>query len=239
MSANIIPLKIFQTWYSKNLPGKMKEIVDKLKRENPEFEHHLFDDNDCREFIKNHFKPDVLYAYDSLIPGAYKADLWRLCVLYIHGGIYLDIKISCINNFKLINLINKEHFVLDRPKHTIYNAFMVCQPKNPFLIYSIYQIVANVKKKYYGSDALSPTGPRLLGNMILRYKFKINIDMKHHMAGGYIIYDNKFILSTNYSEYDKERTETYRKINTIRYPELWRQRRIYKQMGPTHLYIFR
>ena len=89
---SIIPLSIYQTWFTKNLPSKMKERVNILKLQNPEFNHYLYDDDDCYEFIKNNFSKDVLNAYDSLIPGAYKADLWRLCILYINGGIYLDMK---------------------------------------------------------------------------------------------------------------------------------------------------
>ena len=52
---SIIPLKIYQTWYTKNLPNHMKDAVELLKNTNPEFEHYLFDDNDCRNFIKNNF----------------------------------------------------------------------------------------------------------------------------------------------------------------------------------------
>ena len=43
---SIIPLKIFQTWFTKDLPPKMKTRVEILKRQNPRFEHFLFDDND-------------------------------------------------------------------------------------------------------------------------------------------------------------------------------------------------
>ena len=160
----IIPLNIFQTWNTKDLSPKMKECVEILKEQHPRFKHYLFDDNDCREFIKNNFKTEVLAAYDALIPGAYKADLWRYCVLYIHGGIYIDIKYSPINNFKLVNLLKKEHLVLDIGGKYIYNAFMVCEAKNKILLQAINQIVLNVKNKYYGNGCLDPTGPGLLAN---------------------------------------------------------------------------
>lgn len=115
MKSAIIPFNIFQTWCDKKLPPKMKEYVERLKAENPEFTHHLYDDEDCRNFIKTNFDSDVLEAYDTLIPGAYKADLWRYCVLYKYGGIYLDIKFKSENGFKLIELTDKEYFVLERP----------------------------------------------------------------------------------------------------------------------------
>lgn len=225
----IIPLKIFQTWHTKDLPPKMKECVERLKAIHPNFEHYLYDDNDCREFIKNHFDEEVLNAYDKLIPGAYKADLWRCCVLYIHGGIYMDIKLNCINGFRLIELTESNHLVKDRPLPlSIYNALMVSQKGNPLLWNVIRTIVSNVKNNYYGSSPLDPTGPMLLGRLILKNKIRQPIDLYHYSKGGYIIYKNRFVISTEYPEYNKERTQIYKKIKTKYYGQLWQERKIYK-----------
>ena len=200
-----IPLKIYQTWNTKNLSKPMKETVENLKKQNPEFEYFLFDDNDCIEFIDKYFHKDVLDAFNKLKPGAYKADLWRLCVLYINGGVYIDIKMSCINNFKLIEIIDKEHYVKDRSwtKGKIYNGFLVCKEGNPFLIDCINQIVTNTKSNYYGDVAIDPTGPGLLRYVILKNKnkYKLNLDMFHSEEGGFIKYKNKNIISTTYKEY--------------------------------------
>jgi len=223
----VIPLKIFQTWHSKDLPPMMRETVENLKKGHPRFEHYLFDDNDCREFIKNNFDKDVLDAYDNLIPGAYKADLWRCCVLYIHGGIYMDIKLKCVNGFRLIELTENEHLVKDRvPPLSIYNGLMVSQKGNPFLWKAIYRIVINVKKKFFGRNSLEPTGPIMLGNLILKNNLHQNIDLVHYKGGGYIIYKNRFVIST-YPEYDIERAHAYSKLNTKRYGDLWNERKIY------------
>ena len=224
----IIPLDIYQTWSTKDLPPKMRERVEILKRQNPRFTHHLYDDNDCREFIKTHFRPDVLAAYDSLIPAAYKADLWRLCVLFILGGIYMDIKLICANGFKLIELTENDHFVKDRPVNSIFNSLMVSQKGNIFLFKCIRQIVENVKNKYYGNCPLSPTGPVLLGNVIINNTLHVNVDMKHYEGGGYIIYKNRFVISTEYPEYNHERTTSYNNKNTKRYDQLWNERKIYR-----------
>jgi len=224
----IIPCVIYQTWYTKDLPPKMRERVELLKSQNPGFKHCLFDDNDCREFIKGHFRPDVLDAYDRLIPGAYKADLWRLCVLFINGGIYLDIKLTCINGFKLIELTENNHFVKDRTKIGIYNSLISSVAGNPFLLRAIRRIVFNVQNKFYGNGPLWPTGPDLLGSVAIRNKFVgVNVDLFHYQNGGYIIYKNRFVVSTEYPEYNDERTNTYNSINTKRYDALWDERRIY------------
>jgi mannosyltransferase OCH1-like enzyme len=48
---SIIPLHIYQSYFTKNLPIKMNECVNKLKTDNPEFIHHLYDDEDCLVFV--------------------------------------------------------------------------------------------------------------------------------------------------------------------------------------------
>jgi mannosyltransferase OCH1-like enzyme len=220
---SVIPLKVFQTWCTKKLPPFMQKCVQDLRNKNPEFQYFLFDENERINFIKDNFDNNVVIAYDTLIPPAYKADLWRLCVLYIHGGIYLDIKLTTINNFKLIELTENEHFVKDRLSPlTIYNAFMVCKPYNLLLLLAINNIVSNVETKYYGTNPLEPTGPIMLGNLVDYNKININLDMHHFIGGGYIVYEDTFVLSTEYDEYKEENP---RKTH---YGTLWTNKKIYK-----------
>lgn len=224
---SIIPLNIFQTWHSKNLPIKMNNIVKLIKNNNPRFEYFLYDDNDCREFIKNNFDITVLNTFDSLIPGAYKADLWRYCILYIKGGIYLDIKYKPVNNFKFINLTEKEHFVLDNDKNGIYNALLVCLPKNIILLNAINQIVKNVQNKYYGNSSLEPTGPMLLSKFFSNIE-KNNLDMYHVYFINFnnrFIYFNNYIIFKQYNEYLSE-YNNYKKQEHYGY--LWNNKKIYK-----------
>lgn len=233
---SVIPLKIYQTWFTKELPQKMKENTEKLRNDNPEFEYNLFDDQDCRNFIKEYFSEDVLNAFDSLIPGAYKADLWRYCVLYINGGIYLDIKYRCINGFRLIALTEKEHFCNDWDNETIledigcnegiYNAIMVCKPKNQTLLKSIGKIVENVKNKYRGSNPLEPTGPYLLKDFFTnseRKNFELNF-YKRIQDKFYIRY-GLFIILEEYPEYREEQKNT---SPVKHYHICWKNNNIYK-----------
>ncbi len=87
-SISVIPCHLYTCWHTKEIPPLMKENYDILVRDNPEIQVHLYDENECRAFIKLHFDQTVVDAYDALIPCSYKADLWRYCVLYTHGGIH-------------------------------------------------------------------------------------------------------------------------------------------------------
>ena len=237
---SVIPLNIYLTWSTKKLPEKMQENVIRMKKVNPEFNIQLFDDNDCRKFIQNNFPEDILTAYDTLKPGAYKADLWRLCILYINGGIYIDIKLNCINNFKFIALTEKEHLVIDLPFNIkvgeigLYNALLVSKPKNKLFLRCINKISENVKNKYYGYNYLYPTGPGLLGEeyikMLRENELTMNIQSELNkldlcLCLDIIIFNNVPILE-HYKEYRTEQ-KLFGKIQ--HYGKIYRLKQIYNE----------
>ena len=218
---NIIPLNIFQTWHTLKLPPKMKENVELLKSQTPEFIHYLYDDEMCRKFIKDNYNLNVLYAFDTLIPGAYKSDLWRLCILHKYGGIYLDIKYSCKDPFKLIELCNKEYWVKDY-NYGVYQALMVNLPNNRILMECINKIVYNVQHKLYLSSPLDITGPQLLGKFFSK-KEKDDFELELNTSKGGIIYNNTLILKA-YPEYKGEQDANELKQY---YSILWNKRQVY------------
>jgi|LauGreDrversion4_2_1035121.scaffolds.fasta_scaffold08625_5 mannosyltransferase OCH1-like enzyme len=225
---SIIPLNFYTCWHTKDLPPLMKANYDQLVSQNPELSFYLYDENECRNFIKNNFDLDVLNAYNSLIPCSYKSDLWRFCVLYINGGIYMDIKYKCVNDFKLIALTEQEYFVRDRPINTTYTALIVVKPQNPIMLKCINQIVTNVREQYYGLNPLYPTGPGLLGTFFSQEDFT---DMKIYFTDTkttnfsqeYMVYKNTIIL-TYYEEYRNEQKQYQKNKN---YTQLWNERKIY------------
>lgn len=224
---SIIPLNLYTCWHTKDLPPLMKNNYNKLVADNPEFNVHLYNEDMCRAFIKTHFSADVLNAYNAFIPCSYKSDLWRFCVLYINGGVYLDIKYQCVNNFKFIALTEKEHFVQDLIKD-VYTALIVTLPKNNILLKCINQIVENAKNRFYGNSSLEPTGPALLGSYFTTDAVK-KLEMYHaksctpKLNEYYIVYKGCIILSI-FNGYRREQS-TFQKHP--HYQRLWEDKNIY------------
>ena len=224
-----IPKNIFQTWNTLDLPLKMQQSVNKLKSDHPEFVYSLYDDKMCRKFIQTHFDQRVVKSFDKLRPGAYKADLWRYCVLYIKGGIYLDIKYECVDGFSLNELLDREYFVLDRPEFFdggigIYNGVMVCLANNPILIAAINKIVENVEKKKYGKNSLYPTGPGLLGKIYGNDVSDIVLFYKHPDQ---IVHSTKGCILKGYNGYRKEQKQFHPLEPFGSYHDLWSKRKIF------------
>ncbi len=228
---NEIPLNIFMCWKNKNLSVKMSQLIYKIKTENPEFNIYIFDDNDCHYMLKKYFIKDVVDAFDTLIPGAFKADLWRYCVLYLYGGIYQDIKYEPINEFKYKELTDKEYFARDTDVagKGVFNAIMSCKKNNKILEKAIKKIVHNVKTNFYGNTALDPTGPLLLKYFFSAEeinKFEIKwIGDKNDMQ----IFKNDRAILKMYPEYRDEQKKMSDDHNTKYYGDLWKERNIYKK----------
>lgn len=161
---SVVPLDIYQFWHDENLPECLIETTNNIKVNNPEFNYHLYNLETAREFIKDNFDNNVLEAYDNLVPNALKCDLFRYCVMYLRGGIYLDIKYMCINRFKFISLTDSAYLCkdVDYCQGGICNAILICLPNTKFMKMAIDMVVYNVKRQFYGIDGLEPTGPLML-----------------------------------------------------------------------------
>ena len=96
----IIPNNFFQTYKSKSVDTKYDKKIKEFREKNPSFNYYFFDDIDCEEFMEKHWSHRKIYEiYKNSIYGASKADIWRYCVLFTYGGVYLDFDSSI--NFRL------------------------------------------------------------------------------------------------------------------------------------------
>lgn len=227
----MIPLNLFQTWTTKDLPPYMAACVASVKEDNPEFTHYLFDVQECEAFIHRHLGADVAHAYRSLTPIAFKADLWRYCVLYIHGGIYLDIKFRCLHGFRLLRLTDKEYFCNTLSDGGVCNAIMVCRPGNEVLKRCIDQIVFHVRTHYYGTSVFDLTGPLLLSKCLSPDDVDDGLLLEHvpYLGQGfqrYIVFRGQYALDT-YPEYEEERRQHQVATGLPYYDDLYHARRVY------------
>ena len=83
---------IDQTMTLNNIDDNIKNLFEKLQKDNKDYKIKIWSGNDCREYIKNNFSTTHLECFDGLKPYAFKADFARYCILYNEGGWYSDIK---------------------------------------------------------------------------------------------------------------------------------------------------
>lgn len=155
-----IPKHIFQTFKTKKLPFLTRWHIWKIKRQNPDYEYFLYDDQDIEDFLKKEYPPEYFSAYNRLTIGAAKADFFRYAILYKKGGIYLDVDSGVTKPLnKLIReddsaLISRERF------YDIYCQWALIFDKgHPFLKRTLEIVVDNILTHRYPNNIHATTGP--------------------------------------------------------------------------------
>jgi mannosyltransferase OCH1-like enzyme len=226
---NGVPLVIYESWKTHEVPKGMRDNILRLLDTNPEFDYYLYSDEECAAFIADNYDKDVLEAFHTLKPGAYKSDLWRYCILYKLGGVYLDIKYY--STVPLIRIIdeNPTVFVKDLGKYCIYNAFLISPPKNEIFRLCINNIVESCKHKLYRENPLDITGPCLLGRILQGQngsKYISSLPLTHKVSlfmDRSITYKGKTILK----EYDEYRMEQKQSRIGKHYSDMYWKRDVY------------
>lgn len=85
-----LPRILYQTHVSRDLVPT--HIDDAVQRFAADYVHEFYDDERCLAFLAAEYGDRHVETYRRLKLGAHKADFWRYCVLYVRGGVYMDIK---------------------------------------------------------------------------------------------------------------------------------------------------
>lgn len=234
-----IPRRIVQTNEKDVVPSAMKEAIDKLLSLNPEYEYFYFTDQDAMEFIEANFNADVIKAYKKVNPGAFKADLFRYCYLYINGGVYLDTGMNAIKPLRSIIRENDMFISAEDNGHkAIYNAIMMSVPGHPILRKAIDDSVTTILAEEYGPEMLYITGPGRLRWAFEKVVGKVpypdtdygnGVRLIRHLAYincicGMIMQDGVLMLYTKYPRYPRDQVWYNTKKH---YGALWYERKIY------------
>jgi hypothetical protein len=128
--------------YKKDIPDF---VYLRWKNLNKEYNIDFSLDCDCIDFLKTHFNDYIANLFQKIPQGMYKADLWRLCKLYVCGGVYADVDLVPYLNID-IELDNNISFYscLSATRDSVFQAFMICnKPKNPLILQFIISFLLN------------------------------------------------------------------------------------------------
>ena len=152
-------------------PPLIQTNIESAKRIYPQAVHKLWNGTELRAFIRYHLGADALWAFDYLRPYSYKCDLARFCLLYIEGGIYIDLGVQLMNSWSIpieygIGAFRDVRFCAPSWS-TMQTGLLWSKPGRPELKQAIEWIIENCRNLFYGENPLYPTGPVLLGRAFI------------------------------------------------------------------------
>ena len=212
--------------YDNIISNEVENRINHVKEVYHDFEYTLWTDEKIKSFLIQYFNQEVLDAYNTLVPFAFKADLARFCILYIYGGVYLDLGTHVKRPF----VFEKLTFPLNIYHNNVIDVGGICCPhvKHNFLLDIINNILYNVKHKIYDNHELNVSGPGLLKNIYTKDKQKYDLNFIH--VG---LYENDERHAGEYFDY-KLSSESGSigclNINGNNYNDIWHQKNVYGEM---------
>ncbi|XWV24973.1 glycosyl transferase [Tupanvirus deep ocean] len=165
-----IPKIIHQIWIqgSQNIPNKLKEYHDGCKIINNTFQHILWDEDNILKLLNDNFGKKYVDTYNSFTVFAQKADFARYAILYVNGGIYLDMDMVCRKNLE--PFLNYQVFCTTDALHIFVkrylNGIIGAVPKHPIFLYVFKNIFERLPHK---NKVTYSTGTKLFYDSAMEY----------------------------------------------------------------------
>ena len=179
-----IPRVLHQTWKTHETPPNCDGYRATWTTLNPTWTVRLWNDTEGQALLAEHF-PNLTLALKehNVSEGVKIADITRIVILYVHGGIYADLDMEALRPFEPLLATHERSpwpVVLgaEPSKHAegqggrnllVCNALMVSPKGHPFWKTLLDHIEAAVGQQGEGDEYVSPvdlTGPMLYTNLL-------------------------------------------------------------------------
>jgi mannosyltransferase OCH1-like enzyme len=172
--ASPIPRIIHQTWKSKDLPRRFEPLVERVRALHPGWELRLWTDEEMLAFVTEH-GPQYLSKYKAYPHAIQRCDFFRLFVVAVLGGVYLDLDVQLTKSFNELPGFIEAFFPCEKVmssaaliKHRNRDAMRIgnyafgAAPNHPFLRYMLKRLQAAPLRGRSANDVLESTGPGIL-----------------------------------------------------------------------------
>lgn len=163
--AQKIPRIIWQTNFTDkaSLPVYLNYLFNRIMSR--PYEYRYVSTEERLRYIEANMSEEISNAYKRLVNGASQADLWRLLVLYMEGGIYMDIDAHLVWPLsKIIKAEDEEVFLLNKKHYT--NYFIASAPSNPILKEAIDIVIDNINNNRIEGGVYNMTGPGVMNQAL-------------------------------------------------------------------------
>jgi GR25 family glycosyltransferase involved in LPS biosynthesis len=190
----------------------------------PYLKYVFFNDNDREQYIATRMNK-LLYIYNKLNVGAYKADFFRALYIYLCGGIYFDCKMILFNDIHQY-LAQGFIYTKDIICNHMYNGFFYSIKHNVCIKNYLIEMCLNIMNENYTNDSLSITGPGLFGKFINNPTNYYNDMIKGDWQTSFLRNKNTNRITIKNSFYNYYEEDNY--LKNHHYSVLWKNKQVFK-----------
>ena len=197
----------------------------------------IYSNNQVNKFMEDNFKDDLIYEiYQRSIQPVQKIDLFRICFIYLYGGIWLDLK-SEINLGKVLDLYKKyksNGILMSEPrkievitakngkqtkslKNVIHNGFFALPKGSVFL----EKLIMKIKKDYlYFQDIVFCSPKQGIMNLTGPHQFTRSFhNIKNSQRPNLVSHDDlDWVYYSNFAEFlsPLKKVKHYSKLSKLK-----------------------
>lgn len=169
-----IPRIIHQTSKSRCLTQRFAQATDQW-RELKGWSYYFHDDAAVQRLMEHYYQEFPLLqdiVENCILYGTLKSDLWRYLVLWIYGGIYVDLDAVPVEfTVEMLDGQQDAFFVVEQ-YHMLSQYFIAVTPKHPLMWYAIQHSLGNL---WHAADtgqipAAFYTGPHALHQAYIQFR---------------------------------------------------------------------
>lgn len=142
------------------IPNKYLENIENTKRILKDYKVIVWDGYLCNELIKK-YASEKYELYHSFKHPIQRCDFIRFLILYVYGGIYLDVDRYVLRSFNTLLKKYKDYdTILDISNYGILNNdIFICKKNSKFMKYNIDHCKNNKNNFIYFFDIMNSCGP--------------------------------------------------------------------------------
>jgi tetratricopeptide (TPR) repeat protein len=162
-----VPRLIHQYWDMPALPAEVAELMRSWRLENPGWSYRRHDRASARQYLIEHGMPEAARAFAAARQPAQQADLFRLAILLLEGGVYADADDRCVAPLDEA-LGGVEFLSWQEGLGSVGNNFIAVVPGHPVIASALEQAM----EAMFRGDAETmwmSTGPGLLSRSLVQY----------------------------------------------------------------------
>ncbi|WP_206052349.1 glycosyltransferase, partial [Nioella ostreopsis] len=158
---------IHQYWDKTQIPQEMVGLTESWRKD-ANYEYHLYDKKSARKILKEKLGLDWLKAFNNASSPAEESDFFRLCILMLRGGTYVDCDDRLVVNINDLYELLDGFTVFAEPFGYTANNFLACPKGHPLMVRAAIRAKLALENRH-NENTLFKTGPGLLARTVASF----------------------------------------------------------------------
>ena len=169
--SGVVPRVLHRIWECSSIPARYSAPLSSWENRTSGFVVFLWTNELRQRFILEYLGERELMLYNRLIPGSYRADLFKYIVSHFIGGIYSDLDATLLVDLDIFFNYTGITVAIDlHPSRLLPGALLITPPGHMLFLCAMGEVFDHSEnKKYFGDSAdgsLDVTGPGVLGECV-------------------------------------------------------------------------